>query len=111
MGSDVLYVFQTIYHGQLRDDSQRLQPNAERPEKVEGIEGFMNDNGCKESGAVEVIVRERVRLAVHAQAEGFFYLHQVDGVGGQRDEDDFHHEDIESFPAKEKVKVATDKHH
>lgn len=36
------------------------------------------------------------------------YLHEVDGVAGKGDEDDFHDEEVEGFPAEEHIDVAGD---
>ena len=67
------------------------------------------DNDCgEEGGAVEVVVREGVRLAVHAEAEWLFVLHEVDGVGSEGDEDDLHHEDVETLPPEEEVDIASE---
>ena len=61
-------------------------------------------------------MREGISLTIQAQAKGLLnlrqgqvYLHEIDGVGGEGDEDNFHDEDIESFPAKEQIDVPGDK--
>ena len=108
VGRDVFDVLEAVDHGELGDDGERLEPDAEGPEEVDGVEGLVDDDGGEQGGPVEVVVREGVRLAVHTQAEGLLDLHEVDGVGGEGDEDDLHDEDVERLPAEEEVEVAAD---
>jgi hypothetical protein len=56
-------------------------------------------------------VREAVSLAVQTQRIGLFEPHEVDGVAGERNEDDFHYEGVEGFPGHEEVDVAGEEDH
>lgn len=51
-------------------------------------------------------MREGVGLAIETEIVGLFHFHEVDGVGGEADEDDLHDEDVEGLPAQEEVDVA-----
>lgn len=42
--SDILDVFESIYHEKLRQDGHCLQPYAKRPQEVYGVEGLMRDD-------------------------------------------------------------------
>lgn len=49
---------------------------------------------------------ERVGLAVETEVVGLLDAHEVDGVGGETDEHDLHHEHVERLPPEEEVDVA-----
>ena len=94
MRCDVLHVFETVDHEQLRQDGQRFQPNTEGPQKVDRVERFMRDDGSEQRGAIEVIMREGVRLPIETDVVWLLDAHEVYGVGSQADEDDLHDEHV-----------------
>lgn len=104
--SDIFDVFEPIDHEELRQNGDGLEPNAKRPEEVYGIEGLVRDDCSQQCRPVEVIMREGVGLAIETEIVGLFQFHEVDGVGGEADEHDLHHEDVERLPAQEEVDVA-----
>ena len=104
--SDVLDVLEAVDHEQLGQNGHRLQPDTERPQEVDGVERLVRDDGGEEGSAVEIVVREGVGLAIEAEIVRLLLLHEVDGVGGEADEDDLHHEDVERLPTQEEVDVA-----
>lgn len=90
---------------------QSLQPDTKRPGKVHGVEGLVDD-GCEYKGdSIEIIVRKGIGLLIIAEIEGFFLSHEVHGVGGESDEDDFHYEEVEAPPDEDEVDVACDENH
>lgn len=104
--SDVLDVLEAVDHEQLGQNGHRLQPDTERPQEVDGVERLVRDDGGEEGSAVEIVVREGVGLAIEAEIVRLLLLHEVDGVGGEADENDLHNEDVERLPAQEEVDVA-----
>lgn len=104
--SDVLDVLEAVDHEQLGQNGHRLQPDTERPQEVDGVERLVRDDGGEQGSAVEIVVREGVGLAIEAEIVRLLLLHEVDGVGGEADEDDLHNEDVERLPAQEEVDVA-----
>ena len=106
MRRDILDISKFVYHVELGEDGQRLEPDAERPQEVNRIQRFMSDYGHQKSSAVEIVVREDISLAVQAERIGSFESHEVYSVAGQRDEHDFHYKGIEGLPAEEEIDVA-----
>ena len=104
--SDVLDVLEAVDHEQLGQNGHRLQPDTERPQEVDGVERLVRDDGGEQGSAVEIVVREGVGLAIEAEIVRLLLLHEVDGVGGEADENDLHNEDVERLPAQEEVDVA-----
>lgn len=104
--SDVLDVLEAVDHEQLGQNGHCLQPDTERPQEVDGVERLVRDDGGEQGSAVEIVVREGVGLAIEAEIVRLLLLHEVDGVGGEADEDDLHHEDVERLPTQEEVDVA-----
>jgi len=107
---DVLHVLETVDHEQLRQDGQRFQPNTEGPQKVDRVERFMRDDGSEQRRAIEVIMREGVRLPIETEVVWLLDAHEVYGVGSQADEDDLHDEHVQRLPAEEEVDVAREEH-
>lgn len=110
MRCDVLHVLETVDHEQLRQDGQRFQPNTEGPQKVDRVERFMRDDGSEQRRAIEVIMREGVRLPIETEVVWLLDAHEVYGVGSQADEDDLHDEHVQRLPAEEEVDVAREEH-
>ena len=52
--SDVLDIAQFVNHVELREDGEGLEPDAEGPQEVDGIEGFVSYYSCEEGGSIEV---------------------------------------------------------
>ena len=111
VGSYVLDVAQLVYHVQLRQDGQRLQPDAERPQEVQRVQRLVDQDGCEEGGGVEVVVGECVCVAVEGEGVGLFELHEVDRVARERDEHDLHHEHVQRLPPEQQVDVPRQEHH
>lgn len=65
----------------------------------------MDDNSHEEGCQVDIVMWERIGIAVVAETEGFLVAHEVHCVGGYCDEQDFHDEDVEGLPAQEQVDV------
>lgn len=107
---DVLHVLEAVDHEELRQDGQGFEPDAEGPQEVDGVERFVGDDCGEEGCAVEVVVREGVGFAVETEEVGLLDAHEVDGVGGEGDEDHLHHEDVERLPAQEEVDVPGEEH-
>lgn len=74
MGRDVLDVPQLVYHRQLGQDGQGLQPDAERPQEVHWVQGFVDDYGSEQGSSVQVVMGEGVCLPVQTEGEGLFDL-------------------------------------
>jgi hypothetical protein len=104
--SDVLYLFQFIDHEELWQDGEGFEPDAEGPGEVEGVKGLVDDGGQKECSSIEIIVRERIRLFVVAKVEWLAVSHEVHGIGGDSNENDFHNKEIEASPYKDEIEVA-----
>ena len=46
MSRDILYISEFINHVELREDGQRLEPYAERPQKIHWIQRFVCNYSC-----------------------------------------------------------------
>ena len=110
MRSDVFNLFELVNHEQLRQNSQRLKPDTERPCEIHRIKRLMNDNSQHQSNSIQIIMREGVGLLIVAEVEGFSFAHEVHGVGGQADEDDFHDEEVEASPDEDQIEVTGQEH-
>ena len=106
---DILHVLQFVDHEQLGKDREGLQPHAEAPHEIDGVEGLM-DEDCHDQGSqIHILMLEGVGVPVVTEVKWLAEAHEVDGVGGEADEQDFHDEEVHGLPAEEQVEVAGDK--
>jgi len=105
VGCDVLYVSELIYHVELRQDAQGLEPHTERPKEINWVQWFVHDYGCQETCSIQIVVRKGVRLSIEAKRIRLLELHEVNRIAGERDEHDLHYKDVEGFPAQEEINI------
>jgi hypothetical protein len=75
MRRDILHLFESGDHRQLWEDGHGLEPHRERPHEVDGVEGFVDDDGHGEGAkvqevVVEVVLGGRVRLKLGQGVRG-----------------------------------------
>ena len=57
---DVFDVFEFVDDCELWEDSEGFEPDAEGPNEIHGIEGFVDENGHEECSSVDVEMRKGV---------------------------------------------------
>lgn len=106
MHRDRLGLAGPLQHEQLRQDRHALEPDAERPQDLGRRVGVGEDEGEEEGAREQVVDFEGVEVGV---VGGLVVVqHQVDCVGGRRDEDEFQQSVPEGFcgVGPEEVEVA-----
>ena len=106
VGRDVLDISKFVYHVELRQNGQGLQPHAERPQKIDWVQRFVRDYRSQQSSHIEVVVWKIVRLTIQTQTVRLFEFHEVNCVGSEGNEHNLHHEDVKGFPAEKEIDIA-----
>ena len=107
MRSDVLYDSDFVEHDDLRQESERLQPEGERPGQLPsgppGLNQAREDQSHREQHfqVGEVVAHRVVRRAVW-----FLEPHEVYDEGSRRDEEHFHEGVVQGDVVHEKVHVS-----
>lgn len=66
----------------------------------------MNDNSQDKRNAINIVMGENIGLLIITEVERFSLSHQVHSVGSKANEDEFHDEEVEASPDKDKVKIS-----
>ena len=104
MSRDRFSLARPLQHKKLRQDSNCLQEDGERPEDLGEGEGVVEYEGQEEAGPDEVFDFECVDAGIVCWSE--LELHKIEDVDGGSYEEDLHEEVVERDPFVEQVEVA-----